>query len=99
MSKLNNMRRTATSLSYQIFLHYRERRNEGNIRGVALRAEPRTNVSLVKCKFISNFAGSLGVVFNRGTMNIVSCEFLRNSGNVSHSCTETKFCFDIIHNF
>jgi hypothetical protein len=67
--------------SYSILLIHR---NEGNIRGVALRAEPKTNVVLVKCKFRANVAGSLGTIFNRGTMTIDRCEFSENSGRVSH---------------
>lgn len=58
-------------------------RNEGEMLGVALRAEAGTAVILRGCDFNKNVAKRHGTIFNRGTMTVEECNFSLNRGKVS----------------
>jgi hypothetical protein len=63
------------------------------MRGVAIRSEPRTRVSLMKCIFEDNSSNDVGTIFNRGVMDVDNCSFKNNGGKVSR--LEISVCGEI----
>ena len=59
----------------------------GITRGIALRVETGTNVTLEKCLFQDNNPLDMGSVFNRGSMIITNSVFQNNNGTVC-TCLE-----------
>jgi hypothetical protein len=57
-------------------------RNVGWTRGIALRAEVGTNVSMDNCLFQNNTPYDMGTVFNRGSMMVTNSMFQNNNGTV-----------------
>lgn len=57
-------------------------RNAGITRGIALRAEIGTNVTVESCLFQDNSPLDMGTVFNRGSMIISKTVFQNNNGTV-----------------
>ncbi len=54
----------------------------GITRGIALRTETGTNVTVEKCLFQGNNPLDMGSVFNRGSMAISNTMFQSNNGTV-----------------